>query len=137
MLLNIQTTRAIECLTFQDCLNDRPCKPVTLCAERLYGQKKESRYIVPSFFHGKYSIDYKSCFNPVDDFNGNMRIYRDEIRFGVIMRCDVLKKNGNNFRVHCFNEDPNDRSKPFFIRLKKRKSGIIVNGKKFTACPDD
>lgn len=60
----------------------------------------------PRLLHGKYSITLKSCRKKIDDFNENVRINSDEIRFGSVVFCEILKKKRTSYKLYCSNEDP-------------------------------
>lgn len=93
--------------------------------------------LFPRQLHGKYSITLKSCRNKIDDFNGNVRINSDEIRFGSVMFCEILKRKSTSYKLSCSNEDPTAGTSETTITIKPSKFGLLIGGKNYIRCPND
>lgn len=91
----------------------------------------------PRVLHGKYSLTLKSCRNKIDDFNGNVRINSDEIRFGSVMFCEILKSKSTIYKLYCSNEDPTAGTSETTITIKPSKFGLMIAGKSYIKCPND
>jgi hypothetical protein len=91
----------------------------------------------PRVLHGKYSLTLKSCRNKIDDFNGNVRINSDEIRFGSVMFCEILKRKSTIYKLYCSNEDPTAGTSETTITIKPSKFGLMIGGKSYIRCPND
>lgn len=91
------------------------------------------KFIVSKALQGEFALKYADCFYEPGDYNYNVVIGPASFN-DVISGCEVTKKMGDSYKLTCWSEGEG----PFksTIRIKKSKSGLVINGKKYFRCPE-
>jgi hypothetical protein len=98
-------------------------------------EKKKRRLIVPEQLQGYFSKRHRYCNDNQAIFDSNVGIGSDSISWGVVVSCDITKKTRSWYRLACREESVEETWKNS-VRIRKTKSGVVVNGVKYVRCPE-